>query len=56
MGKLKLCRYFRVRLIVRLPETLSNDNGVAIRLGPNDTGTIVDSVAWGKAQNIFAHK
>ena len=35
-------------------ETLSNDNGVAIRLGPNDTGTIVDSVAWGKAQNVFA--
>jgi hypothetical protein len=35
-------------------ETLSDDNGSAIRLGPNDTGTIVDSVAWGKAQNVFA--
>jgi len=35
-------------------ETLSNDNGIAIRYGPNDTGAIIDSVAWGKAQNVFA--
>lgn len=34
-------------------ETLSNDNGIAIRLGSNDIGTIIDSVAWGKTQNIF---
>jgi hypothetical protein len=34
-------------------ETLSNDDGIAIRLGPNDTGAIIDSVAWGKAQNVF---
>ena len=35
-------------------ETLSNDNGIALRYGENDTGTIVDSVALGKAQNPFA--
>src|ERR1035437_9515961 len=35
-------------------ETLSDDNGVAIRLGPNDTGAIVDSISWGNAQNTFA--
>lgn len=33
--------------------SIANDNGVAIRNGPNDTGTIVDSVAWGEAANIF---
>jgi hypothetical protein len=35
-------------------ETLSNDNGVAIRFGPNDTGAVIDNVAWGKAQNFFS--
>ena len=35
-------------------ETLSNDNGIAIRYGSNDTGAVIDSVAWGKAQNTFA--
>ena len=33
--------------------TLSNDNGVAIRRGKNDEGEIIDSVAWGEAENIF---
>lgn len=33
--------------------TISNDNGVAIRYGLEDTGTIIDSVGWGEAQNIF---
>ncbi len=33
--------------------TLAADNGVAIRLGPADTGEIIDSVAWGAAENIF---
>jgi len=33
--------------------TISNDNGVAIRFGVADTGTIIDSVAWGEAQNTF---
>jgi hypothetical protein len=33
--------------------SLSDNNGVAIRFGSNDTGVIVDSVAWGKAQNLF---
>jgi hypothetical protein len=34
-------------------ESISDDNGIAIRYGPNDTGAIIDSVAWGKAQNAF---
>ncbi len=33
--------------------SIADDNGVAIREGPNDTGTIIDAVAWGAAQNIF---
>lgn len=33
--------------------SIADDNGVAIRNGPNDTGTIVDSVAWGLAANAF---
>ncbi|MEI6596856.1 MAG: lamin tail domain-containing protein [bacterium] len=33
--------------------TISSDNGVAIRFGAADTGVIIDSVAWGQAQNIF---
>lgn len=32
---------------------LANDNGVAIRSGPEDTGVIIDSVAWGEAANAF---
>jgi len=36
--------------------TLSDDNGVAIRFGANDTGTVIDSVSWGEAQNIFVEK
>jgi hypothetical protein len=35
-------------------ESISDDNGIAIRYGPNDTGAIIDSLAWGKAQNVFA--
>ncbi len=33
--------------------TISDDNGVAIRYGAEDTGTVIDSVAWGGAGNIF---
>lgn len=33
--------------------TMAADNGVALRSGPNDTGAIVDSMAWGLAANIF---
>ncbi len=33
--------------------TISNDNGAAIRFGAADTGVIIDSVAWGGAQNVF---
>ncbi len=33
--------------------TLAADNGIAIRLGAADTGDIIDSVAWGLAENIF---
>ncbi|MDP3014362.1 MAG: lamin tail domain-containing protein, partial [Candidatus Subteraquimicrobiales bacterium] len=32
---------------------LSNNYGVAIRYGSNDSGTVIDSVAWGEAQNNF---
>ncbi|MEK7463469.1 MAG: lamin tail domain-containing protein [Patescibacteria group bacterium] len=33
--------------------SLANDNGVALRFGAEDTGTIIDSVAWGAAENVF---
>lgn len=33
--------------------TIADDNGIALRNGPNDTGTVVDSVAWGSAANAF---
>ena len=35
-------------------ESISDDNGIAIRYGSNDTGAIIDSVVLGKAQNVFA--
>ncbi len=34
--------------------SISDDNGVALRQGPEDTGIIIDAVAWGGAQNGFA--
>ncbi len=34
-------------------QTLAADNGIAIRLGAADTGEIIDSAAWGAAENIF---
>ncbi len=34
-------------------DTIANDNGIALRQGPNNTGTIIDSVAWGSAANGF---
>lgn len=33
--------------------TLANDNGVALRQGALDTGTIIDSLAWGETSNGF---
>jgi hypothetical protein len=33
--------------------TISNDNGVALRNGSNDTGEVVDSASWGNAENSF---
>lgn len=33
--------------------SIADDNGIAIRQGAEDTGTIIDAVAWGSAQNIF---
>jgi len=32
---------------------LANNNGIALRKGPNDNGEIIDSLAWGEAKNIF---
>jgi hypothetical protein len=45
--------------ILALPDTSSSssvadDNGVALRFGSLDTGQLVDSVAWGLADNGFA--
>ena len=34
-------------------QTISEDNGVAIRFGKEDEGQIIDSVGWGASQNIF---
>ncbi len=34
-------------------QTISNDNGIALRVGAEDSGAILDSVAWGEAANIF---
>ncbi len=34
-------------------QTISNDNGAALREGPENTGVIIDSVGWGEAANIF---
>lgn len=33
--------------------TLSNNNGVALREGKANEGTIIDSLAWGSAENSF---
>ncbi|MEK7612074.1 MAG: lamin tail domain-containing protein [Patescibacteria group bacterium] len=33
--------------------SIADDNGIALREGPADTGTIVDSIAWGTASNGF---
>lgn len=33
--------------------SLADDNGIALRNGPNDTGIIIDSVGWGAAANAF---
>ena len=33
--------------------TISDNNGVALRFGSANTGEIVDSVAWGEAENVF---
>lgn len=34
-------------------QTLSEDNGIALRFGSNDSGIIVDRVGWGEVQNDF---
>src|SRR6185436_10921797 len=33
--------------------TISDNNSLALRIGANDTGAIVDSVGWGSAANDF---
>lgn len=33
--------------------SIADDNGIAIRFGAEDTGTIIDAVAWGGATNAF---
>ncbi len=33
--------------------TLADNNGVALRQGAENTGTVIDSVAWGTATNTF---
>lgn len=34
-------------------QTISNDNGIAIRQGAENTGEIIDSIGWGSAANDF---
>lgn len=34
-------------------QTISEDNGVALRNGVENSGTIIDSVGWGACQNTF---
>ncbi len=34
-------------------QTISANNGIALRFGPENTGTIIDSVAWGSVANAF---
>lgn len=34
-------------------QTLSKDNGVALRIGPENTGELIDSVGWGNFNNIL---
>lgn len=34
--------------------TIADDNGIALRIGSDNTGTVIDSVAWGSATNLFA--
>ena len=38
---------------IRTSATLANDNGIAVRFGAEDTGTVIDSVGWGASQNSF---
>lgn len=33
--------------------SVADDNGIAIRFGSADTGTIIDSVGWGETANAF---
>ncbi|MDP2933121.1 MAG: lamin tail domain-containing protein, partial [bacterium] len=35
--------------------TISDNNGIALRVGPNDTGVIIDSISWGSASNGFVN-
>jgi len=44
--------------LVMMPDATSTDNispnnSIAIRYGPKDTGTIIDSLGWGECQNEF---
>lgn len=34
-------------------QTVASNNGIALRLGPENTGTIVDAVGWGDFNNIL---
>lgn len=34
-------------------DTIADDTGIAIRIGAENTGEVIDSVAWGSAENIF---
>lgn len=38
---------------VSTAQTISNDNAIALRHGPEDTGEIIDSVAWGNNQSAL---
>ena len=38
---------------VSTTQTIANNNGIALRLGKEDEGEIIDSVGWGSCVNIF---
>lgn len=35
--------------------TIADDNGVGLRFGEEDTGALIDSLAWGAADNVFTN-
>ena len=45
--------YAEIAADVTTTQTIANDNAVALRQGPVDTGTIIDAVGWGENATIL---